>query len=61
MINKQLQHEYITQLLGASAAHSATDHAIVPELYGRNNTKMHTVGIIPVNGNVPITVFAEHL
>lgn len=61
MISKQIQLEKINQLSGASAAYSATHYNVVPELYGRNNTKMHNIGIIPVNGNVPITASAEHL
>lgn len=61
MINKQIQLEKIIQLSGSSAAYSATHYDVVPELYGHNNTKMHNVGIIPVNGNVPITASAEHL
>ncbi|KAI9476111.1 MAG: hypothetical protein EXX96DRAFT_575823 [Benjaminiella poitrasii] len=32
-----------------------------PELYGRNNVNLKTVGIIPVNSSVPITEFAESL
>ncbi|KAI9262707.1 hypothetical protein BY458DRAFT_458865 [Sporodiniella umbellata] len=32
-----------------------------PELYGRNNVNLKTVGIIPVNGSVPVTEFAESL
>ena len=31
------------------------------ELYGRNNANLKTVGIIPVNGSVPVTEFAENL
>lgn len=61
MINKQIQFEKIIQLSGVSAAYLATHYDVVPELYGRNITKMHNVGIIPVNGNVPITASAEHL
>lgn len=32
-----------------------------PELYGRNNVNLKTIGIIPVNSSVPITEFAESL
>ncbi|RCH92206.1 phosphatidylcholine and lysophosphatidylcholine phospholipase, partial [Rhizopus stolonifer] len=32
-----------------------------PELYGRNNVNLKTVGIIPVNSSVPVTEFAESL
>ncbi|KAI9272688.1 hypothetical protein BDA99DRAFT_498976 [Phascolomyces articulosus] len=31
------------------------------ELFGRNNANLKTVGIIPVNGSVPVTEFAENL
>ncbi|KAG2204435.1 hypothetical protein INT47_005226 [Mucor saturninus] len=32
-----------------------------PELYGRNNVNLKTIGIIPVNSSVPVTEFAESL
>jgi CRP-like cAMP-binding protein len=32
-----------------------------PELYGRNNVNLKTIGIIPVNSSVPVTEFAETL
>lgn len=32
-----------------------------PELYGRNNVNLKTIGIIPVNSSVPISEFAESL
>ncbi|KAG0166082.1 phosphatidylcholine and lysophosphatidylcholine phospholipase [Apophysomyces sp. BC1034] len=32
-----------------------------PELYGRNNVNLKTIGIIPVNASVPLTEFAESL
>ncbi|KAI7903172.1 uncharacterized protein BX663DRAFT_471922 [Cokeromyces recurvatus] len=32
-----------------------------PELYGRNNVNLKTIGIIPVNSSVPITEFGESL
>lgn len=32
-----------------------------PELYGRNNVNLKSIGIIPVNASVPITEFAESL
>ncbi|KAI9286093.1 hypothetical protein BC943DRAFT_291591 [Umbelopsis sp. AD052] len=32
-----------------------------PELFGRNNVNLKTVGIIPVSSSVPVTAFAEHL
>jgi lysophospholipid hydrolase len=32
-----------------------------PELYGRNNTNLKTIGILPVNSSVPVTEFAESL
>ncbi|KAI9488797.1 hypothetical protein BDB00DRAFT_877065 [Zychaea mexicana] len=45
--------------LSGSAAAAAPDQA--PELYGRNNANLKTVGIIPVNASVPVTEFAENL
>ncbi|KAF7728557.1 phosphatidylcholine and lysophosphatidylcholine phospholipase [Apophysomyces ossiformis] len=32
-----------------------------PELYGRNNVNLKTIGIIPVNASVPLTEFGESL
>ncbi|KAH8550179.1 hypothetical protein BGW37DRAFT_427734 [Umbelopsis sp. PMI_123] len=32
-----------------------------PELFGRNNVNLKTVGIIPVTSSVPVTAFAENL
>ncbi|GAB5588742.1 phosphatidylcholine and lysophosphatidylcholine phospholipase [Umbelopsis nana] len=32
-----------------------------PELFGRNNVNLKTVGIIPVSSSVPVTAFAESL
>lgn len=32
-----------------------------PELYGRNNVNLKTIGIIPVNSSVPVSEFAESL
>ncbi|KAJ2958371.1 hypothetical protein NQZ79_g6052 [Umbelopsis isabellina] len=32
-----------------------------PELFGRNNVNLKTVGIIPVSSSVPVTAFAENL
>ncbi|KAG1473868.1 hypothetical protein G6F56_000700 [Rhizopus delemar] len=32
-----------------------------PELYGRNNVNLKTIGILPVNASVPVTEFAESL
>ena len=40
---------------------SIGDAATGPELYGRNNANLKTVGIIPVNASVPVTEFAENL
>ncbi|KAI8887491.1 patatin-domain-containing protein [Backusella circina FSU 941] len=37
------------------------NNKLLPELYGRNNVNLKTIGIIPVNATVPITEFAEHL
>ncbi|KAG1051266.1 hypothetical protein G6F43_006518 [Rhizopus delemar] len=34
---------------------------VYPELYGRNNVNLKTIGIIPVNSTVPVTEFAESL
>ncbi|OBZ84427.1 Lysophospholipase nte1, partial [Choanephora cucurbitarum] len=47
----------------SAAISSITDAAPnrYPELYGRNNVNLKTVGIIPVNSSVPVTEFAESL
>jgi hypothetical protein len=37
------------------------NNKLLPELYGRNNVNLKTIGIIPVNGTVPIIEFAEYL
>ncbi|KAI9020935.1 hypothetical protein CLU79DRAFT_205783 [Phycomyces nitens] len=43
----------------SSSFSSGGNHA--PELYGRNNVNLKTIGILPVNGSVPVTEFAESL
>ncbi|KAI8375471.1 hypothetical protein BD560DRAFT_392391 [Blakeslea trispora] len=47
----------------SAAISSITDRADnrYPELYGRNNVNLKTVGIIPVNSSVPVAEFAESL
>ncbi|KAI8982512.1 hypothetical protein BDB01DRAFT_792895 [Pilobolus umbonatus] len=43
----------------SDAISSMTDGT--PELYGRNNVNLKTIGILPVNSSVPVVQFAENL
>lgn len=40
---------------------SSSAHTTFPELYGRNNVNLKTVGILPVTAGVPVSEFAERL
>lgn len=44
-----------------SGISSSLGDSSFPELYGRNNVNLKTIGIIPVNSSVPISEFAESL
>lgn len=46
---------------GTDSLSSSLGDSRFPELYGRNNVNLKTIGIIPVNSSVPISEFAESL
>ncbi|KAI8967925.1 hypothetical protein BDF20DRAFT_839761 [Mycotypha africana] len=50
--------EAISSITSSGNGNSSCNY---PELYGRNNVNLKTVGIIPVNSSVPISDFAENL
>ncbi|KAI9263644.1 hypothetical protein EDC94DRAFT_560931 [Helicostylum pulchrum] len=63
----EMQNSKVFQLSSnadASAAISSINSGAsnkFPELYGRNNVNLKTIGIIPVNSSVPVSEFAEIL
>ncbi|KAI8368105.1 uncharacterized protein BYT42DRAFT_585297 [Radiomyces spectabilis] len=49
-----------SEIANISSAIANKGHSY-PELYGRNNVNLKTIGILPVNSSVPLTEFAESL
>ncbi|RUS34556.1 hypothetical protein BC938DRAFT_479726 [Jimgerdemannia flammicorona] len=53
--------QMIYTTLGPGQTISSTAHTTFPELYGKNNVNLKTIGILPVTAGVPVAEFAERL